>query len=131
MVPSTDDFISTGKVFYETVILVNGEVHVDAINLMENDTVLILFRGVGVVHSIVHVSPPCFHNATVRTGCGYGGKPCESNLRTHPLPSHSLSILYYFRPVLMSDNGLTITFFHRVRGTIRIFDSVTLSGKSV
>jgi len=74
-------------------------------------------------------SPPC-HNATIRTGYGFGEVPCWSNLRVPNVYSLSFSMFYYFRPVLMRDNGLTISFI-RQRIINVTLDSVTLSGKSV
>ena len=107
----------------------NGEVQADASNLLENDTVLVLFRAFGEDEKTMTISPPC-HNDTIRTGCGFGGVPCHSNLRVPNVYSFSFSMFYYFRPVLMRDNGLTISFI-RQRLINYTLDSVTLNGKSM
>jgi len=113
-------YLSTGEiesgVFHDTVILVNGKVEADASSLQENDTVLIIFRG--MVYPEVDVSPPYWHNITVWTGCSFH-RLCKG---------YALKFLCYIRPVVMSDNGLTITFTDKWADAI--LSSLTLNGKS-
>ena len=100
------------------MFLINGKAEADASNLLENDTVLIYFRGMGFSRRAVDILPQCWHNTTVRTGCGIRYM-CGSGL--------SWSFFYYFRPVLMSDNRFNIKFVDK-NENIKL-SSVTLSGK--
>ena len=132
MVSSTDNEYAFP--FVETVILVNGEVQADTNSLLENDNVLIIFKAYFIPddRTPLFITPPC-HNATIRTGCGFGKAPCSSTLRVpRYVPHLSTSMFYYFRPVLMSDNGLTISFTEAINIYANItYASVTLNGKSV
>ena len=114
------------NIFEKMVILVNGEIRSDANNLVENDTVLIIFRIVGMSKEQITVTPPCLFNIAVRSGCIHGGNFCDPEYNP---PNLAFSWMYYFRPVLMSDDGLTISFTDR-SGT-RIYGSVTLNGVCV
>ena len=115
-------YLSTGEiesgVFHDTVILVNGKVEADASSLQENDTVLIIFRGMGLLGFKLDVSPPYWRNITVRTGCSFH-RLCKG---------YASKFLCYIRPVVMSDNGLTITFTDKWADAI--LSSLTLNGKS-
>jgi len=116
----TDGFLV--NYFHETVILVNGEVQPDASNLVENDTVLIICRGMGLPNYWpIDKSPRCVHDATARISCGSSRQPCSK-------PSaNSFSYYWYFMPVLMSDDGLRISFTTFSKSLC----SATLNGKSV
>ena len=103
--------------FSEVVVVVNGKVQPDATNLVEGDSLFIIFRQVGL--SGFYQSPIC-RNLRVQThfraGCKYGGRVC-SNIRGH---SH---VIYYI-PVELSDNGTVVTV---IQGNVTY--SVTINGK--
>jgi len=122
--------ISTDNIaipFYEMVILINGEIHSDAGSLVEGDTVLIFYRSAGFKY--IYRSPPCSERRfrrKVRAGCVYAGVPCVTD---DPNNEHYAStLLYYFRPVIASDDGLTIKFHDSSRYFSK---SVTLHGEYV
>ena len=103
--------------FSEVVVVVNGKVQPDATNLVEGDSLFIIFRQVGL--SGFYQSPIC-RNLRVQThfraGCKYGGRVC-SNIRGH---AH---VIYYI-PVELSDNGTVVTV---IQGNVTY--SVTINGK--
>jgi len=117
---------SAANPFYELVIFVNGEIRSDASHLTEGDTVLILFRNVGL-H--INRSPPCsdrLFTTKQRAGCVVIQDLCVTN-NPHFKHPHAFTLLYYFRPVMPRDSGLIINFSDVTGKAASV--SVTLGGK--
>ena len=109
------------------VILVNNEIQSDAAGLVEGDTVLIFFRNVGLEYVIR--SPPCSEHqfrSKQRAGCVYSGVPCITDGRNSQ--HYASTLLYYFRPVVVSDDGLTIKLTDNSR---TVLNSVTFNGECI
>jgi len=91
--------------FKELVIVINGKVHSDASNLVEGDTLYVVFRSVGLKE--FRASPTCAYlqyHTQKRAGCRYGGNMCN----TPNVGIEGFAYVYYFQPVELSDNGTVI-----------------------
>ena len=109
------------------MILVNDKIRSDAAGLVEGNTVLIFFRNVGLEHVIW--SPPCSEcrfRSKLRAGCVYSGVPCITDDRNSQ--HYASTLLYYFRPVVVSDDGLTIKFTDNSHTMLK---SVTFNGECI
>jgi len=92
---------------------VNGEVRPDTTGLIEGDTVLIFFRSVGL--KFIQRKPECSERqfqSKKRIGCVFAGTPCIMDYL--PQGHYSVTLLYYFRPVAVRDNGMHIRFYDQI-----------------
>jgi len=107
--------------FEEVVILVNGEVRPTASNLVEGNSLYVIFRSVGLDANDINAPRQCseLRSSTYdRGGCGRISPICNT-------PTVTASLSYFFLPVNMCDNGLHLT----ITSTTNFSSSVTMNGR--
>ena len=109
--------------FEEVVILVNGKVQPIASNLVEGNSLYVIFRSVGLDADDVNTPKQCdklrFLTSN-RGGCGRISPICN-------IPTVTASLSYFFLPVHIFDNGLHLT----ITSITNFSSSVTMNGKPI
>ena len=82
----------------------NGKAKADASDLIENDSILILFQGLGLQWRVTGISPPCSN--AIRNGCGFCGVSSGYN------DGFNFCLYYYFR---LRDSGLNVMFIYLIK----------------
>jgi len=108
--------------FEEVVILVNGKVRPTASNLVNGDSLYVIFRSMGLDANSINAPRQCNELRSLtydRGGCGRINSICNT-------PAVTTSLSYFFLPVTLCDIGMHLTI---TTTTTNFSSSVIMNGE--
>ena len=107
--------------FEEVVILVNGKVRPTANNLVDGDSLYVIFRSVGLDANSINAPRQCDELRRYDYGgCGRINSICNA-------PAVTTSLSYFFLPVTLCEIGMHLT----ITSTTNFSSSITINGEPI